>query len=287
MTRTVTVTANTNEVVGDETFEVWLKHESDAWGLVATGAVEYVATTQDFILTGLIEGDTYIMQVRMKRAGRYRVGYLSPDPGTWPSQSRLEITGGALIGVDAPTITDVVGWERTSESAHQISFEVTPDDLTKDLQIRRNGVTIDTIVAPHAGPVLYVDTNPPLAVSHSYTARHVAGTLGGPSSAAEIIYAGPLAPTAITIGEDVGHLEHYDVAWTHAVYSGTGTKQYEAKVDESAASVTVSGTFANPIGVCPTALTDIRAYVRTKITNGSTVDYSLWGESAATIPPNC
>jgi hypothetical protein len=191
MPRTVIVHAVTNGLVGDETFEAWLKHESDPWALVDAGDVDQIAGGQDFTFPGLIDGADYSLQLRMKRAGRYRVGYLGADPETWPSQSRIDFTVGSLIGVGAPTLVAVDDWERTSTDHSQFTIHIEPDDVTKDLELVRDGVVIHTFTAPLDYDITYDDIDPPLGEDHAYKARHVDGTLGGPFSEIITKYAGP------------------------------------------------------------------------------------------------
>lgn len=215
MARDVTLRATYDELVGDETYEVWLKHESDAWGLEDTGDVVPDDDHQDFVLLGLTAGDDYIAQLRLKRAGRYRTGYLTSDPDTWPEGSRAEFTPGALEDAGAPEITDGV-WARTSSSATNTTLTVNPDpdSLTLDIKILRDGVEIGTISAPHAGDGLtFVDTDPPLGSDHEYIAAHTAGFLDGPSSSPFHVFGGPLAPTSfvrVTASDAYGT---YEVSW--------------------------------------------------------------------------
>lgn len=212
MTRTIVTQFNANEVIGDETYEVWLKHESDAWALVDAGAVE--SPTQQFTLPGLIDGDHYAMQTRMTRAGRYRVGYLSADPETWPVGSRLEFTVGSLIDVGAPTLDAVDDWVRVDADHSKFVVHITPNDTSQDLQLLRDNVVIHTFTAPLASPIVYDDVDSPLGVDHTWKARHIAGTLVGPNSGTITKFAGPAPVAGFTQTSAFDNYGTYTVDWT-------------------------------------------------------------------------
>lgn len=241
--RDVVITANINERIGDETYELWLKRGTGPWLLEDTGAVSpSPAATQDFEILGLEEDLAHVMQLRMKRAGRYRTGYLTADPDTWPAQSRYEFTPGLSDDMGAPVLS-AISWERTSGVLQTISFTVTPDDLALDVQILRNGVVIDTVSAPHAGAFAYDDENPPQggSTAHDYTARHSQGFLTGPLSNELSQWPGPPAPTAL---EDVSSSNFYEytVGWTNSE-SGAHTQVQD---DYSDAGQYVDRVLANP-----------------------------------------
>lgn len=212
MTRTIVTQFNSNEVIGDETYEVWLKHESDPWALVDAGDVE--SPTQQFTLPGLIDGDHYAMQVRMTRAGRYRVGYLSADPETWPAGSRLEFTVGSLIDVGAPTLDAVDDWVRVDADHTKFTVHITPNDTTQDLQLLRDNVVVHTFAAPLASPIVYDDVDPPLNANHTWKARHIAGTLVGPTSGTITKYAGPPPVLGFNQTSVFDNYGNYTVGWT-------------------------------------------------------------------------
>lgn len=213
MPRDVTLRGTMAELVGDETYELWLKHESEDWILEAEGDVDVdEASQQDFLLESLVTGDDYVAQIRLKRASRYRAGYLTADPDTWPESSRCEFTPGALEGVDAPEMVSGV-WTRTATDATNIALQINAFDLTKDLKVFRNGVEIGVIEQPHVNPVAFVDLNPPLAEEHLYTAAHTVGFLDGPESLPLPVFAGPLPPLDFELVSAIDHYGSYTVAW--------------------------------------------------------------------------
>lgn len=213
MARDVTLRAYYTDLAGDETFELWLKHESDAWLLGMTGDVVLDVDHQDFTLLTLTTGDTYVAQLRLKRAGRYRTGYLSGNPDTWPAQSRCEFTPGALEGVGAPLAVSTI-WSRTSSVSQKIAFTITPDNDAIDLNVYRDGILIGTVAAPHVGDVIYNDVDPTIAIEYEYTAAHVvSGGLIGPVSAPLDCFAGPLPPTGFVQTSAPSTYGEYTVDW--------------------------------------------------------------------------
>lgn len=213
MSRDITLRATLNDIVGDETFELWLKHETDAWALNQTGDVDPDEDShQDFVILTLVEDDDYVAQIRLKRDGRYRAGYLTSNPDTWPDGSRCEFTPGALVGAGAPLINSAV-WTRTSAVATRITVSINADDLATDLRVFRNGVSIGVIAAPHVNPVIFIDNDPPIAVEHEYTAAHTAGFLDGPLSAPVTVFAGPAMPTAFVRTSADDHFAEYVTTW--------------------------------------------------------------------------
>lgn len=212
MSRDITLRSHLAAVVGDETYELWLRHLTDAWALALSGAIAPDGGGhQDFLLPSLIEGDEYTAQLRLIRAGRYRSGYLSADPGTWPSASRSVFTPGELVGAGAPTVNTAV-WVRTSNVATKITVNVSPLYLNQDLTIFRDGVAVGTIAQPHTGPVNYVDNNPPAGL-HAYTAKHSSGLLYGAVSNTVNRWAGPDAPTGFVQTGSTTQYYAYDVDW--------------------------------------------------------------------------
>jgi hypothetical protein len=213
MARDVTLRAVYSDLAGDETYELWLKHESDPWLLGVTGDVVLDVDHQDFTLLTLTAGDTYVAQLRLKRAGRYRTGYLSGNPDAWPAQSRCEFTPGALEGVGAPLAVSAV-WSRTSSVSQKIAFTITPDDPDIDLNVYRDGILVGTIAAPHVGDVVYNDVDPTIAVEYEYTAAHVvSGGLIGPVSGPQDCFAGPLPPVGFVQTSGPTTYGEYTVDW--------------------------------------------------------------------------
>lgn len=213
MARDITLRATWSDIVGDETYELWLKHETDAWALEAVDDVTAdVNNQQSITILTLIEGDDYVAQIRLKRDGRYRSGYLTSNPDTWPVGSRCAFTPGALVGADAPVINSAV-WSRTSSSATRITVSINADDLAIDLHVYRNGVLVGTIVAPHVNPEIFIDNDPPIGVEHEYTAAHTAGFLDGPLSAPVAAFAGPPVPTGVARVTAADHFAFYEIEW--------------------------------------------------------------------------
>ncbi len=287
--RDVTIQWTGNDEAGDETYELWLKHADDAWELDQTGDVALdIDSHQSFLVSTLIEGDTYTVQIRQQRAGRYRAGYLTADPDTWPSQSRVTFVPGALVGVGAPVINSAT-WERTSSSTTDIALSINADDLTKDLKVFRDGVLITTLTAgPFTNPIAYTDHDPPLGVSHEYTARHTASSLDGPLSAPLDCFAGPLPPTSVSQTSLTSHFGSYTIDWdddgvdtdveddflcadTFVNQTTTDTPPYERFVEMDI--IPDHGTVA----------ADFHARVRARVTAFTITDVSDW----ATIAIEC
>jgi hypothetical protein len=223
MARDVTLRVTYADLVGDESYELWLQHVPDAWALEDTGDVDPdIDQHQDFLLPILVSGDDYVAQFRLKRAGRYRTGYVLSNPDAWPAASRLEFTPGALVGVDAPTIVSAT-WSRTSSVATKIAVVITPDDAAIDLHVLRDGAIIGTIAAPHVGDVTFNDNDPELAVVHTYTAAHTAGFLDGPLSVSVDCFAGPLPPTALARTSADDSFGKYTCTWE----SGSTTVRFQ------------------------------------------------------------
>lgn len=289
MSRDITLQMQWNDLAGDETYELWLLHESDGWLLDQTGdVVPDIDNLQDFIISTLIEGDNYSAQMRAKRAGRYRAGYLTADPETWPSISRVDFVPGALVGVGAPVINSAV-WERTSSSATDITLSINADNVNKNLKIYRDGVAITTLIAPFVNPITYVDPDPVTGVNHEYTARHTVGFLDGAFSAPVDCFAGPLPPTGVTQTSSTTDFGSYTIGWS------AGGADVQVQDD-----FVCAGTFANQGGLTTassyhrfveidlspdhgTQDAIFQARVRAEITTFSVTDITDW----VTIPVEC
>lgn len=288
MPRTITIHSVTNDLVGDETYEAWLKHESDAWTLVDAGDVDQVSGAQDFVFPGLIDGADYSLQLRMKRAGRYRIGYLSGDPESWPAGSRLDFTVGSLIDVGAPTFDALDDWVRVDADHTKFTVHITPDDTTQNLELYRDGVLVHTFVQPLASPIVYDDVDPPLGVDHAYKARHVAGTLGGPFSATLTKFAGPPPATGFDQTSPLDTYGKYTVSWDN------DARTYRLEDDWRCVSTTfelVTGGAAITTGTheeqketteIPEGATQsvfCHARVRAEVTTFGVTDVSAWEET--------
>lgn len=231
MDRDVTITASLAERVGDESYELWLKAGAGAWGLHSVGAVEQVASTQDFELANLEEGVEHRMQLRMQRESRYRDDYQSADPDDWPAQSLLIFTPG-VEEYAAPTLNSLT-WSRTSGSSERITASVTSSTGNEalTLQLLRNGVVVDEVAGPHVGAVNLVDLDPPGEESHNYTVRHRSGFLAGLQSSPVSKWVGPAAPSGLAEVAP-GAWYDYEVAWD-APESGCVTEVYDTWVNAS------------------------------------------------------
>lgn len=287
--RTVTIHATTNNLVGDETFEAWLKH-AGAWALVDAGDVEQIATTQDFVFPGLIDGDAYSLQLRMKRTGRYRVGYLSSDPDSWPAQSRIDFTPGSLIGVGAPVLTAVDNWERLDVDSSRFVVHITPDDLDTNLELIDNGVLIHTFVAPLTATIDYTVTDPTLNIDHEFKARHIAGTLGGPMSNIITKYAGIGPVTGFSLSIPSGSFAEYQANWTddgrrfrlEDDFPCPSTTFYLVDADADLGfKIVHKGILDTPDG--PTLSANVTVRIRAEIDHFSTTDVSDWIEASIAI----
>lgn len=289
--RDVVLTFDTNEVVGDETYELWMKIAAGDWALVQTGAVALTAT-QSFTLLDLEEGVAHAVQVRMLRGGRYRSDYLAGDPDLWPAQSLIEFTPGLEEDLGTPTI-NATGWERTASDAQRINVTATAAAGSEAyaIQLLRNGVVVDEVAGPHVGTTALVDNNPPIATVHTYRVRHAAGVIEGPTSAGSQQYAGPNAPTGLaqvnatwykySLGWDTPEsgavTEYADDYLCPGVRNSRGTTAADAT---TSGNVTVEKESAlEPNGNAPCTYT---GYARHKVTSFTVEDVSQWAEAEIT-----
>jgi hypothetical protein len=285
--RDVVLTFDTNEVVGDETYELWLKIAAGEWALVQTGAVALTAT-QSFTLLDLEEGIAHAAQVRMLRGGRYRSDYLSGDPDLWPSQSLIEFTPGLEEDLGTPTIGGT-SWGRSSSTDQGITVNATAAAGSEafTLELLRDGVPVDEIAGPHVGAVNLFDANPPIAEVHTYTVRHTSGVLEGPESAPANQYAGPAAPTGLV--QVLASWYQYSMEWD-TPESGATTEYGDDYLcpgninsrGTTSADATASGTVGvekesalEPNGNAPVTYT---GYARHKVTAFTVEDVSQWAE---------
>jgi hypothetical protein len=112
----IEVVVTHNDVVGDETIEVWYKPDLGVWGLLTQVPVNTSGPTQTISFTGapLVSGD-YEVQVRYKRqGGRVLASYSDPDPDMWPNDS---LAAGTVLVVGTPT-------------AVTLSYDFTTGDVT-------------------------------------------------------------------------------------------------------------------------------------------------------------
>lgn len=288
MARDVTLRATFQELVGDETYEFWLQHEDDEWELNQAGDVELTMGHQDYLIPGLIAGDNYAAQVRLKRAGRYRVGYLTSNPDSWPAQSRCDFVPGALVGVGAPVINSAT-WSRTAVDSQKIAVNVTPDDINVDVAIFRDGVEIAVVPAPLASPFTYDDVDPPIATEYTYTAFHkTTGGLYGPISNSVDTYSGPPAIAGFVQTSAVDNYGTYEVNWTddgrtyqlQDDYLCVGTT-YAFQVGGEAGFVTGPHEVGKEIEVIPEGATQAISFhcrMRPKVTAFTVEDFGPWTE---------
>lgn len=285
MARDVTLRTTYTALVGDETFELWLKHEADAWFLHSTGDVDPDEDSQQtFLLSALAEDADYSAQFRLKRAGRYRAGWLTSNPDTWPSSSRIDFTTGALEGVDPPVLNSVA-WSRTDADSTKVAVSINASDLTKDLKVFRNGVAIHTIAAPHVNPVLWDDVDPPLGETLTYLAKHTVGFLDSAPSNDEDVFTGPAPIAGLVRTSAIDNYGTYEVDWTN------DGRTYQLQDDYLCSEVFsfevggAAGFVAGPhevnkeLTLIPAGATQAIAFharMRAKVTTFGTVDYSDW-----------
>jgi len=215
MPRDIVLRAFYQDLVGDETFELWVQHESDGWVLSIVGEVVVASGHQDFSLFSLVSGDTYTAQIRLKRSGRYRTGYLSGDPDSWPSASRCEFVTGALEGVGAPTINSGT-WSRTSSISQKIELNITPDDNAVDIAVYRDDVQIGVASAPFFGAFSFEDIDPTLGAEYAYIVKHIVVLSGltGPSSNEVDVFSGPLPIAGFVMSSGPTDYGEYEIDWT-------------------------------------------------------------------------
>lgn len=287
MARDVTLRTTYTALVGDETYELWLKHETDAWFLHSTGDVDPdEADQQTFLLSALAEDADYSAQFRLKRAGRYRAGWLTSNPDTWPSSSRIDFTTGALAGVDPPVLNSAV-WSRTDADSTKVALSIDASDLTKDLKIFRNGVAIHTIAAPHVNPVLYDDVDPPLGEELTYLAKHTVGFLDSAPSNDIVLFSGPAPIDGLVRTSAIDNYGYYTLDWTNDGrtyqlqddYLCSGVFSFE--VGGSAGFVAGPHDVQKETTEIPEGDTQAIAFharMRAKVTTFGTTDYSEWTE---------
>jgi hypothetical protein len=289
MARDVTLRTTDAALVGDETYELWLKHESDAWFLHSTGDVAVDGSNQqEFLLSALAEDADYSAQFRFKRAGRYRAGWLTSNPDTWPSSSRIDFTTGALEGVDPPILNSAV-WSRIDVDSTKVAISIDASDLTKDLKVFRNGVSIHTIAAPHVNPVLWDDPDPTLGESFNYLAKHTVGFLDSAPSNDIDVYTGPPPITGLVQTSAVDNYGTYEIDWdndgrTYQLqddYLCTAT-DWQFEVGGSAGFIAGPHEVNKETTVLPVGATQAIAFhcrMRAKVTTFGTTDYSEWTEA--------
>lgn len=274
------------DMVGDESYELWLKVGSADWVLFQTGSL-LTEPSQDFTLLDLTEGVAHVAQVRRVRGGRYRSEYLSNNPELWPEASRLEFTPGFDPDFGTPTINGT-SWERTSAGSHRITVNATAAAGSEayTLQLLRSGVVVDEVEGPHVGAVDLHDVDPTIAANHSYTVRHVAGVLEGPQTAPVVRWAGPDAPTGLA--QESGEWYGYEFSWD-APESGAVTEWGDdylcpSQIDSrgtTAADAVTTGAFSGlekesalePNGNAPASFA---GYARHKVTTFGVEDVSEW-----------
>jgi hypothetical protein len=286
MSRLVTVRVTYQELVGDETYEVWLKHESDPWALNSTGAAALVSGHQDFQLDELVDGDDYVFQVRLKRSGRYRLAYQPVDPGVWPTSSRVAFNAGALDSVGAPTISNGV-WTRTAIDHWNTAIDITPDDAAIDLDLYRDGVLINTFVGGAYGAMASYADEAPLAANYIYTARHRDGTLSGPVSDAFAAFSGPPAPEDLLQTSPTTDFGYYTVTWDDLGETTEVEHDFLCPGVFSPLTTTTSGTRTETlesdiIPVNPVQSATFRVRVRNEVTAFTVTDVSNWTQRLVT-----
>lgn len=98
----LTVDWTQNDMVGDETWELWYQHTGGAWVKLKEFAYATVpGPTAETTFTGapLVAG-TYTVALRARRSGRYAPGYASTDPDDWPGAAKAT---GTIVVIPLPT----------------------------------------------------------------------------------------------------------------------------------------------------------------------------------------
>lgn len=286
MSRLVTVRTTFQELVGDETYEVWLRHESDPWALYGTGPVALTSGHQDFLLDELIDGDDYTFQIRLIRSGRYRLAYQPSDPGVWPVSSKVAFTVGALASVGAPTLSNGV-WTRTSSTHWNTAIDITPDDAAVDLDLYRDGSVIHTFLGGAYGALASYADEAPLAVNHIYTARHRNGTLSGPVSDALNAFSGPPAPISLVQTSPTTDFGYYTVTWDDLGQTTQVQDDFLCPGVFRVLTTTSAGTRtetleSDVIPVNPVQSATFRVRVRNEVTAFTVTDVSNWTQRLVT-----
>lgn len=105
-TPSLSTTFTLHEVLGDEIVEHWYKPGAAAWVQLPDTPIDTSSGTQTVVASGapLVSG-AYTAAIRLRRGTRYRSGYESPDPSTWPGSARA---AGTIVVVAFPSVVTVV-----------------------------------------------------------------------------------------------------------------------------------------------------------------------------------
>jgi len=303
-----TVTANIlGTLFGGEIMELWIKPESTGtWALYGTVAV--TGATAAIAATGRLQGMRHTVAVRVKLNGLTKASYVSSDPALWPAAARQ-------ANVDTTFVTPVLGgtfpaiaaggWLRTSGTQEymdflfdstcpgsdhpHVTYVVEYDStgggawvaltVTQDLALRRARADVNTLGE----------------ATKSFRMRFTSTWVTG-ANLTQSRWVGPLPPaqTVSIVADSV--VQQYDVSWSLPTeYDASGTRVFEAQVERNAlndwGATTTTGADATladgVVGLCPSALVNVRGRARTKVTQFAVDDYSDWVVTAGATPKNC
>jgi len=147
------------------------------------------------------------------RGGLYRAGYESPDPDTWPAESRSSFTTALL----PPTIESAT-WERTAADSERIRLTITPAHAEADIRVYRDAALIATIPAPGNTESLTFDDTTALGLvsktNHTYTVRSATAHVESADSAPVTRWVGPDAPENVVVDDGGGQRWYaYRLSW--------------------------------------------------------------------------
>jgi len=187
---------------GDETVEVWLRRDGDAWGASPT-ATASISLAPEVTVDGLYAGD-YELAIRYKRDGLYSAagtvtGQPTYDytgaPDTWPAVSQ----GAFTVATPAPSITSLV-WSRQSMSVERVAVTYAGAFVVQILRNTTNDAGTATLIHTASGSSgTYNDDAPGTGeTTVYYFVRHRYPDLTtGPASSGYARWIGPNAPTGL------------------------------------------------------------------------------------------
>src|SRR5690606_13253461 len=191
---------------------IWLRPAGGAWALETSVGVA-AAVDQPYLLEDLDAGTDYDWALRAVRGGLYRAGYESPDPDTWPAESRSSFTTALL----PPTIESAT-WERTAADSERIRLTITPAHAEADIRVYRDAALIATIPAPGNTESLTFDDTTALGLvsktNHTYTVRSATAHVESADSAPVTRWVGPDAPENVVVDDGGGQRWYaYRLSW--------------------------------------------------------------------------
>lgn len=140
-TASITVNWTHNNVVGDETIELWYETPGGVWSKLkefAYGTVSGPTGTTTFTGGALVTG-TGQVALRYRRSGRFATGYESSNPDDWPAAAKASVT----IVVVATPVAITATYDFTNGD---VNLLWTNGDAGQDIEVqlfRSNGVGTD------------------------------------------------------------------------------------------------------------------------------------------------